>query len=75
MPAGAETTKVGQGTGRRPGIRAFAGVTPGSRYPLLRNQNAYQLVHEGKEFIIRTEAFGAAGKAFKAAGVALPPVL
>ena len=33
------------------------------------------VVHEGKKFIIRTEASGAAGKAFQAAGVALPPVL
>lgn len=31
--------------------------------------------HEGKSFIIRTEASGVAGKAFQAVGVALPPVL
>jgi len=42
MLAGAEMAKVGQGTGRRPGIRAFAEVTPELRHPLLRNQNTYQ---------------------------------
>lgn len=31
--------------------------------------------HQGKSFIIRTEATGVAGKAFQAVGVALPPVL
>lgn len=31
--------------------------------------------HRGKSFIIRTEVAGVAGKAFQAAGVALPPVL
>jgi transposase len=31
--------------------------------------------HEGKRFVIRTEAAGTAGKVFQAAGVALPPVL
>jgi transposase len=31
--------------------------------------------HEGKRFVIRTEASGVAGKAFQAVGVALPPVL
>jgi hypothetical protein len=30
--------------------------------------------HQGKSFIIRTEAIGVAGKAFQAVGVALPPV-
>jgi len=33
------------------------------------------VTHQGKQFIIRTEASGVAGKAFQAAGVALPPVL
>ena len=31
--------------------------------------------HDGKNFIIRTEASGVAGKVFQAAGIALPPVL
>ena len=33
------------------------------------------VTHQGKCFVIRTEATGVAGKAFQAAGVALPPVL
>jgi len=44
MLAGAETDKVGQGTGRSPGIRAFAGITPESRHPLPKNQNTYQSI-------------------------------
>jgi hypothetical protein len=43
MLAGAETAEVGQGTERRPGSKAFAGVTPEPRHSLLRNKNAYQL--------------------------------
>ena len=33
------------------------------------------VTHDGKDFIIRTEASGVAGKVFQAAGIALPPVL
>ncbi len=33
------------------------------------------VTHDGKNFIIRTEASGVAGKVFQAAGIALPPVL
>jgi len=40
--AGAEKTEVGQGTERRPGSRAFAGVTPELRHPPPKNQNTYQ---------------------------------
>jgi hypothetical protein len=47
MLAGAETDKVGQGTGRSPGIRAFAGITPESRHPLPKNQNTYQFADSG----------------------------
>jgi len=34
-----------------------------------------EVTHNGKQFIIRTEASGVAGKAFQSVGVALPPVL
>ena len=33
------------------------------------------VTHAQKEFVIRTEARGVAGKVFQAAGVGLPPVL
>ena len=33
------------------------------------------VTRDGKNFIIRTEASGVAGKVFQAAGIALPPVL
>jgi hypothetical protein len=33
------------------------------------------VTHDGKNFIIRTEASGVAGKVFQATGIALPPVL
>ena len=34
-----------------------------------------QIDHDGKQFTVRTEAAGVAGKVFQAAGIALPPVL
>jgi len=34
-----------------------------------------EVAHEGKRFLLRSEAKGTCGKAFQAAGVALPPTV
>jgi hypothetical protein len=54
-------------------------VAPGSDRAAEKWINSYaeevEVTHDNKQFIIRNEVSGIAGKALQAAGVTLPPVL